>query len=874
MSELKETSQDSELEQVVNDLAKWDASDVGNPPSAAEDATLRELKAELDTLASELREPPPVDEFEDESDCRRAVELVEKIGREPTLSTQKVLEEAQGEDSDLGQIGPYQILGKVGEGGMGTVYKALHTKLDKIVALKVLPTNKLKDVHAVARFEREMKAVGKLEHPNIVRATDAGESDGKHFLVMEYVDRFDLSAIVRSTGPLPVADACEVIRQSAIGLQHAHEHGLVHRDLKPSNLMLAASGQVKVLDMGLALLEEHRLAEQRDLTTTGQLMGTLDYMAPEQGADSHEVDIRADIYSLGATLFKLLCGETPFSGHKYKAPLQVMLAIASEPAPSIVDRRDDVPAELADIVDRMLQKNPDERYRAPDEVAAALVSFCHGCDLAGLLRKVEAEHDVAGGDSPPEATAVHLTSPSAETQETEKCAGIVPQSTPVATASVQPSAWRRWRVLLGVVFGFSAILAASWVVRMATDRGTVTITSYDPEIEIAIRRNESVVDEFRVKQRSESTSYYSGHIEIEIKGGTPDDVEIKNQQFTLKRGDDVLVEIVRTGGAALASNASRSTREAPPLAKAPFDAEQAKTHQQAWARHLGVEVEITNSIGMKFRLIPPGEFVMGSPRDENEELAVSEARGLQHRVRLTRPFYLAVYEVTQEEYQQVMGENTSHFSSEGEGKDIVAGQSTDRHPADTVWWQNAIDFCKKLSARENRRSCYAIQGGRYTRIAGNGYRLPTEAEWEYACRAGSTGNYSFIDESELDNYAWHNANSAKMTHPVGQKLANNFGLHDNVSEWCQDWYQDWYGVESPAEPVTEISVDPLGPADGSQPVYRGGNCQTWAHNTWSARRDDGSLGGTALTLGFRVVSVLEDQVPGANVEPTTDGAKP
>ena len=759
MSHSKEALKDRELEQVVNDLAKRDATDVSNPPSAAEDATLLELKAELDTLAAELREPPPVDEFEDESDCRRAVALVERIGREPTFSSHKVLEEARGAESDLRQIGPYQVVGKAGEGGMGTVYKALHTKLDKIVALKVLTTDKFQDEHAVARFEREMKAIGKLEHPNIVRATDAGEIDSKHFLVMEYVDGFDLSAIVRSTGPLPVADACEVIRQSAIGLQHAHEHGLIHRDLKPSNLMLAASRQVKVLDMGLALLEEHRLAEQRALTTTGQLMGTLDYMAPEQGADSHEVDIRADIYSLGATLFKLLCGETPFSGDKYKAPLQVMLAIASEPAPSIVDRRDDVPAELAAIVGRMLQTNPDDRYATPDEVAAALVSFCDGCDLAGLLRNVQAEHDVARDDAPPEATAVHLTSPSAETQETEKRAGKVPQSTPVATASVQSSAWRRRRVLLGVALGLLALLAAAWVVRVATDKGTIAITSYDPGIEIAIRRNEKVVDEFHVKQRSESTSYYSGHFEIEIKGGTPHGVEIKNQHFTLKRGDDVLVEIVRTDRTALASNASRSTSEAPPLAKAPFDAEQAKAHQQAWARHLGVEVEFTNSIGMKFRLIPPGEFMMGNPRDENEELAVSEARGLQHRVRLTRPFYLAVCEVTQEEYQQVMGTNPSHFSNEGEGSDTVAGQSTKRHPVENVWWRNAIDFCRKLSARENRRSCYEIQGGRYTRIAGNGYRLPTEAEWEYACRAGTTTDFWYFGgpndyEKLVDQYEW------------------------------------------------------------------------------------------------------------------------
>jgi serine/threonine protein kinase len=194
----------------------------------------------------------------------------------------------------------YKLLAELGKGGMGTVYRALHTKLDREVALKILPAERTKDPEAVDRFQREMKAVGKLEHPHIVRATDAGEQDGTHFLVMEYVEGLDLSELVQVIGPLPVADACEVIRQAAVGLQAAHEHGMVHRDIKPSNLMLAANGRVKILDLGLALLDPQRgdvddEGGGRDLTSDGQIMGTFDYMAPEQAGDSHGVDIRADI---------------------------------------------------------------------------------------------------------------------------------------------------------------------------------------------------------------------------------------------------------------------------------------------------------------------------------------------------------------------------------------------------------------------------------------------------------------------------------------------------------------------------------------------------------------------------------------------------
>ena len=210
-------------------------------------------------------------------------------------------------------IASYELLDKLGEGGMGAVYKARHVDLDKIVALKILPSDKMQNAEAVQRFKREMKAAGKLDHPNIVRAMDAGEQDGTHYLVMEYVKGIDLSDLSRQQGPLPIPEACELIRQAAVGLQVAHESEMVHRDIKPSNLMLAQQRHglptVKILDFGLALLESG--GGNRDLTTTGAMMGTLNYMAPEQGTDSHSVDIRADIYSLGASLYRLLCGEAP-----------------------------------------------------------------------------------------------------------------------------------------------------------------------------------------------------------------------------------------------------------------------------------------------------------------------------------------------------------------------------------------------------------------------------------------------------------------------------------------------------------------------------------------------------------------------------------
>jgi serine/threonine protein kinase len=209
------------------------------------------------------------------------------------------------------QLGPYQLFEELGHGAMGTVYRALHVKLKRVVALKVLSAARLGDPGAADRFAREMEAIGKLDHVNIVRATDAGEAEGFPFLVMEFLNGLDLAQLVKRRGALPLADACEVIRQAALGLQHAHEHHLVHRDVKPSNLLLTPEGRVKVLDLGLALLPREPQAREA-LTEVGQVMGTFDFMAPEQAADVRNVDIRADIYSLGCTLYYLMVGQPPF----------------------------------------------------------------------------------------------------------------------------------------------------------------------------------------------------------------------------------------------------------------------------------------------------------------------------------------------------------------------------------------------------------------------------------------------------------------------------------------------------------------------------------------------------------------------------------
>jgi serine/threonine protein kinase len=284
------------------------------------------------------------------------------------------------------RLGQYQILEQLGKGSMGIVYKARHAALGKLVAIKVLPANLLDEVH-IARFKHEIRAIGKLDHPNIVGTHDAGQVDGVHFLVMTFVDGIDLAHLVQRRGRLLIPDACELIRQAAVGLQHAHEQGLVHRDIKPANLVLARDGLVKVLDLGIARSLGEPLSER--LTATGMLLGTADYLAPEQWDSPHAVDTRADIYSLGCTLFHLLAGQPPFAGPEQHSIVKKMRAHQEIPAPVIVEYRPDVPAQLAATLDRMLAKNPVERYSTPGEVAESLRPFSAGSNLQAMLASDE-----------------------------------------------------------------------------------------------------------------------------------------------------------------------------------------------------------------------------------------------------------------------------------------------------------------------------------------------------------------------------------------------------------------------------------------------------------------------------------------------------
>jgi len=326
-----------------------------------------------------LLEPPQLEELARDPAGRRPdpKEVARHLLGRGWLTPYQVNQLLQDRGQDL-LIGSYVLLERLGEGGMGQVFKARNWKLNRIVALKVIRKDQLTNPESLRRFHREIRVTSQLSHPNIVTAVDADQEGGSHFLVMEHVEGTDLSRLVKQHGALPVPQACDIIRQAALGLQHAHEQGLIHRDIKPSNLMVTKDGTVKLLDLGLARMLDNTEDDAKTLTEAGSILGTPDYGAPEQARQSGKVDIRADLYALGCTLYYLLTAQVPFPGGTLGEKLVKHQLDEPEPVEQL---RPEIPASVGVIVRTLMAKKPEDRYQTPAELAAALAAALQGAPL-------------------------------------------------------------------------------------------------------------------------------------------------------------------------------------------------------------------------------------------------------------------------------------------------------------------------------------------------------------------------------------------------------------------------------------------------------------------------------------------------------------
>ncbi len=641
--------------------------------------------------------------------------------------------------------------------------------------------------------------------PNIVAAYDADEANGVHFLVMEYVEGKDLSALVKRNGPFPVSKAVNYVLQAAKGLEFAHGEGVVHRDIKPANLLLDKKGVVKILDMGLARIEAvGDVATQAELTGTGTIMGTVDYMAPEQGLSTKHADARADIYSLGCTLHYLLIGKPAYGGETVAAKL---VAHHNQPIPDLRQLRDDVPKQLQAAFRKMVAKKMEDRYQTMTEVVADLEK-CQSSLVSASASEVTSVWQSSADD---ESNAV--------------------QGRSVAAGKRPP--WKNPKVLVAAgAAGLVALLLGIWVI-------------------------------------------------------------IKDDKIKDDKEDEVArVLMLEDGSVEMKAQGSSNLAGTPKPLVAPFDAKQAHAGQAAWAKHLGTKVETINSVGIRLTLIPPGEFLMGSTPEqvaigrkmgEDDKFKPLDAYFLrlleempQHKVTITEPFLMGNTEVTVAQFRKFVeatkyvteaekfGFGNSGDKTSDKAKEADKGMNwrspgyviVDDTPVTQVTWNDACACCAWLSEQEQRRPWYRPDGNGGWLVAAHadGYRLPTEAEWEYACRAGTTTQYSFGDDkSQSEQYGWSYNNAPGKAQPVALKRPNPFGLfdmHGNAYEWCQDWHDGkWYEKSSPS--------DPIGPSSGSARVFRGGVWSYGASVCRSAYRPNNTPSYRTSHNGFRCVRVLD-----------------
>ena len=810
---------------------------------------------------------------------------------------------AQSGELPFERLGHFQIVEPIGRGGMGDVYKGYDESLRRHVAVKVLPAELARDEDFVRRFHDEATAAAKIAHPNIVPVYFSGQDSGHHFFAMQLVEGESLAERLGRCGSLSTREALEIGEQCLAGLGAAHGQGLIHRDVKPGNILMeSGSGRALLVDFGLV----RTIGRTTRITATGTIMGTVDYIAPEQ-ARGLPIDGRSDIYSLGILLYELLAGRLPFEA---ESPTAMIFQHAYEQPLPLGQAAPDVPEPVQRIVARMMAKSPDDRYPHCAAALADVQAF-----LAGRPLEIAAPEQ---GESTPAATAVvpapepqddvrlpkalkRIVSPTKWQRACDWAGTMFRRHAPEAVKQLQGTSQqvdgavaeyerrrRRLKRLLAEARAIASDLseqsASNHQAARQAARRVESATDDDTKQAALAQQRLREEDVARLEAQTAGQLQQIDQIELQLAKADATLVKLRSQRDLLKtrllaaearwqldegrprrryRRWPALVAAVAVlaaaiGVAILMIVSGRDREASPGSVFARTDRGRLPTVSADVPESVANRETIVNSIGMKLVHIPAGEFTMGTPKSEMDMLmATEEAKHLldeehgpnecpAHQVTISRPFYMGTYEVTQDEFVQVMDRNPSRYSP--------SAADTSQYPVDYVAHKYARDFCQQLSKFPEEKA------------AGRTYRLPTEAEWEYACRAGTTGAFEYRDRSPHDppivrmncfdptRLPAHESSSDRNTTIIGLYPCNAFGLYDmhgNVWEWCSDGYQaDFYG-ESP-------STDPTGPHSRHATVIRGGAFDVPPILCRSAFRGHAVDTTDALgAIGFRVVCEIE-----------------
>jgi serine/threonine protein kinase/formylglycine-generating enzyme required for sulfatase activity len=719
-------------------------------------------------------------------------------------------------EGELGRLGGYRILGLLGNGGMGVVLRAEDPTLGREIALKIMLPQLAAPNHR-ERFLREARTAAVVEHENVVTIYQIGEDRGVPFIAMQLLKGESLEARLLREKRLDALEAGRIAREIALGLGAAHERGIIHRDVKPANVWLERNtGKVKLLDFGLA----RETGGPSNLTTFGVPLGTPAFMAPEQ-VQGREIDGRADLFALGCVLYRMLTGKLAFTGHDLYTTM--MSVITHQPLPPAAVRPD-VPREISELVMRLLAKRPEDRIGSAAEVAQA---------LAGTDAHLAWPTPVEGGAM--RQTPAPPTRP--EKKKTQQPAWKPTKTTkparPVKTMK-PPQRMTLGKKLVLTSYVLLALAVAAAVV------GLLIVTAME------------AVEDDPDRQAPPGKEH-----EPDRDGPGKKDGKAKDRG---PRGKPEKGKPAKGGGE---GKAGMDRADKGKVAKV-------EVEKRPLPRQLVIESgRGQGDFRMEFVLIPAtgeGGFQMGATAqerrrvladlEETEEPAWLKAESPRHKVVLSKPFYLGKYEVTQKQYAKVMGANPSYFRKGGGGEKLLdEGQGTGDFPVDSVTWYDALKFLEKLNDLPEARK----MKGRF--------RLPTEAQWEYACRGGPDVEEPFTFARPSASISSERANfegvfpfgggkagkCLNRTCKVGSYEANPFGLYDmhgNVWEWCLDTYKD--GAYDAGG-----RRDPVGSGPGER-VIRGGGWSSTGRLCRSACRSRNDPTSSLEIVGFRVAFVPSD----------------